>query len=415
MTLRLNTIAPAEGAKRDNLRLGRGIGSGVGKTGGRGVKGQNSRKSGGTRPGFEGGQTALYRRLPKFGFTSQLALKTAEVRLSELAKVEGDIVSLETLKAANVVRRDMTRARIVLSGDITRTEYKALLDLRKAQKPLILVFNKTDLYPDTDKAAIYSNLQQLAAGSSIKPLKPDEIVMVAAEPAPMEVRVEYADGKEDYEWEALPPQIEQLQQTILKILNREGRSLLSLNALVQARDAEESIAYKTVELREKEAEDLIWQYAKYKALAVGLNPIAFFDVCGGIAADLALIRSLSRLYGLPMTGYKAGKLLKIILFSSGGLLLGELGSSFLLGFGKSAIAISSGENPMNITAFAGTAVTQAGIAGYGAYSVGKAAKAYLEKGCSWGELGVSNVIEEILREVEPDTILYRLQQELGNW
>ncbi|WP_425916491.1 50S ribosomal protein L15 [Acinetobacter sp. TSRC1-2] len=120
MTLRLNTIAPAEGAKRDNLRLGRGIGSGVGKTGGRGVKGQNSRKSGGTRPGFEGGQTALYRRLPKFGFTSQLALKTAEVRLSELAKVEGEIVSLETLKAANVVRRDMTRARIVLSGDITR-------------------------------------------------------------------------------------------------------------------------------------------------------------------------------------------------------------------------------------------------------------------------------------------------------
>ena len=96
------------------------IGSGVGKTGGRGVKGQNSRKSGGTRPGFEGGQTALYRRLPKFGFTSQIALKTAEVRLSELTKVEGDIVSLETLKAANVVRKDMLRARIVLSGEITR-------------------------------------------------------------------------------------------------------------------------------------------------------------------------------------------------------------------------------------------------------------------------------------------------------
>lgn len=64
MTLRLNELAPAEGAKRENRRLGRGIGSGVGKTGGRGIKGQNSRKSGGTRPGFEGGQTALYRRLP---------------------------------------------------------------------------------------------------------------------------------------------------------------------------------------------------------------------------------------------------------------------------------------------------------------------------------------------------------------
>ena len=120
MTLRLNTIAPAEGAKREHRRLGRGIGSGVGKTGGRGVKGQKSRKSGGVRPGFEGGQTAIYRRLPKFGFTSQIALKTAEVRLSELAKVEGDIVSLETLKAANVVRRDQLRARVVLSGEVTR-------------------------------------------------------------------------------------------------------------------------------------------------------------------------------------------------------------------------------------------------------------------------------------------------------
>ena len=120
MTLRLNELAPAEGAKREHRRLGRGIGSGVGKTGGRGVKGQKSRKSGGVRPGFEGGQTAIYRRLPKFGFTSQIALKTAEVRLSELTKVEGDIVSLETLKDANVVRRDQIRARVVLSGEVTR-------------------------------------------------------------------------------------------------------------------------------------------------------------------------------------------------------------------------------------------------------------------------------------------------------
>ena len=120
MTLRLNELAPAEGAKREHRRLGRGIGSGVGKTGGRGIKGQNSRKSGGTRPGFEGGQTALYRRLPKFGFTSQIALKTAEVRLSELNKVEGDVVSLETLKAANVVRRDQIRLRIVTGKQIGR-------------------------------------------------------------------------------------------------------------------------------------------------------------------------------------------------------------------------------------------------------------------------------------------------------
>ena len=115
----LNTIAPAAGSTANRRRVGRGIGSGLGKTGGRGVKGQTSRSGGGVRPGFEGGQMPIYRRLPKFGFTSMKALKTAEVRLSELAYVDGD-VTLAALKAANVVRKDMTRARIILSGEIGR-------------------------------------------------------------------------------------------------------------------------------------------------------------------------------------------------------------------------------------------------------------------------------------------------------
>ncbi|HEY9799054.1 MAG TPA: GTP-binding protein [Leptolyngbyaceae cyanobacterium] len=302
----------------------------------------------------------------------------------------------------------------VVSGDITRTEYQALLELRQAQKPLILVFNKIDLYPDTDRAAIYKNLQQLGAGNpQAKPLLPDEIVMIAAEPAPMEVRVEWPDGQVSYEWETPPPQVDELKQTILNILNREGRSLLALNALIQARDAEAAIAQKTLDIRQQEAEDIIWQYTKYKALAVGLNPIAFFDILGGTLADLALIRSLARLYGLPMTSYEAGKILKTILMSCGGLLLGELGSSFMLGLGKSTAALTSGDNPTNITAFAGSAIAQAGIAGYGAYSVGKAAQVYLEKGCTWGQLGASTVIAEILSQVDQNTILYRLQQELN--
>ncbi len=137
MTLRLNELAPAEGAKREHRRLGRGIGSGLGKTGGRGVKGQTSRSGGGIRAGFEGGQMPIYRRLPKFGFTSQLALKTAEVRLSELNKVEGDVISLTTLKAANVVRQDKIRARIVLSGEITRAFTVQGVALTKGAKAAI--------------------------------------------------------------------------------------------------------------------------------------------------------------------------------------------------------------------------------------------------------------------------------------
>ncbi|MDZ8238445.1 MAG: DUF697 domain-containing protein [Nostoc sp. ChiQUE01a] len=335
--------------------------------------------------------------------------------LVELIDTPG-LDEIEGESRADMAREVVRQADLILfvvSGDITRTEYQALLELRRSQKPLILVFNKIDLYPDTDKSAIYENLQQLGAGNSQAPLLPDEIVMVAAEPAPMEVRVEWPDGRVSYEWETPPPQVDELKLTILNILNREGRSLLALNALVQARDAEESIAQKTIDLRQQEAEDIIWQFTKYKALAVALNPIAFLDILGGTVADLALIRALARLYGLPMTSYEAGKILKTILLSSGGLLLGELGSSFLLGLGKSTAAIASGDNPTNITAFAGSAIAQAGIAGYGAYSVGKAAQLYLEKGCTWGQLGASSVIQEILSQVDQNTILYRLQQELG--
>ncbi|AKG24220.1 GTP-binding protein [Calothrix sp. 336/3] len=315
---------------------------------------------------------------------------------------------------AREVARQADLILFVVSGDITFTEYQALCELRQSQKPLILVFNKIDLYPDTDRKKIYENLQQLGAGDLEKqPLEPDEIVMVAAEPAPMEVRVEYADGSINYEWETPEAQVSELKSTILNILNREGRSLLALNALIQAREAEASIAAKTITARQQEAEDLIWRYTKYKALVVGLNPIAFLDIVGGTLADLALIRSLAKLYGLPVTGYEAGKILKTIFLSSGGLLLGEVGSSLLLGLGKSATAIASGENPINFTAFGSSAIAQAGIAGYGAYTVGKAAQVYLENGCTWGQLGASTVITEILSEVEPNTILYRLRHELG--
>ena len=118
--MRLNTLSPAEGSKHASKRLGRGIGSGLGKTGGRGHKGQNSRSGGGVRRGFEGGQMPLYRRLPKFGFTSRKAMITAEVRLSEIALVEGDVIDLNTLKAANVVGPQIEFAKVMLSGEINR-------------------------------------------------------------------------------------------------------------------------------------------------------------------------------------------------------------------------------------------------------------------------------------------------------
>jgi large subunit ribosomal protein L15 len=118
--MRLNTLKPASGSKRPRLRVGRGASAGQGKTCGRGVKGQRARKGGYHKVGFEGGQMPIQRRLPKVGFRSHMARTRAEVRLSELAKVTGDVVDLESLKKAGVVPMEAERAKVVLSGEIKK-------------------------------------------------------------------------------------------------------------------------------------------------------------------------------------------------------------------------------------------------------------------------------------------------------
>lgn len=118
--MRLNTLSPAEGAKISKKRVARGIGSGLGKTGGRGHKGQKSRSGGKVRVGFEGGQMPLKQRLPKFGFTSRKALVRAEIRLHELNKLQGDVVDLAALREADLIKGTTKAAKIVLAGELSK-------------------------------------------------------------------------------------------------------------------------------------------------------------------------------------------------------------------------------------------------------------------------------------------------------
>lgn len=118
--MRLNTLSPADGSRKAPKRVGRGIGSGLGKTCGRGHKGQKSRSGGSVKPGFEGGQMPLQRRLPKFGFTSRIARYVTEIRLGELAKIESEVIDLEALKAADIIKQEIKTAKVILSGEITK-------------------------------------------------------------------------------------------------------------------------------------------------------------------------------------------------------------------------------------------------------------------------------------------------------
>lgn len=118
--MQLNTLKPAPGSRPDRKRVGRGIGSGLGKTCGRGHKGLKSRSGGKVPAGFEGGQQPLQRRLPKVGFSSRTKPFVAEIRLHELAKVEGDVANLETLRAAGIIGEKIQRAKVIASGEISR-------------------------------------------------------------------------------------------------------------------------------------------------------------------------------------------------------------------------------------------------------------------------------------------------------
>ncbi|CAC9426991.1 LSU ribosomal protein L15p (L27Ae) [uncultured Gammaproteobacteria bacterium] len=118
--MQLNTLAPAEGEKRTRKRVGRGIGSGFGKTCGRGHKGQKARSGGFTKIGFEGGQMPLQRRLPKVGFSSRVSIITSQVTLSEIDKLEEKEITVDVLKKHNLVTKNIKRVKVMLSGEINR-------------------------------------------------------------------------------------------------------------------------------------------------------------------------------------------------------------------------------------------------------------------------------------------------------
>ena len=118
--MKLNEVRDNPGATKNAKRVGRGIGSGTGKTSGSGHKGQKARSGGGIRPGFEGGQMPLQKRLPKFGFTSRLAAVTAEIRSSELHLIEGEVVDIDALRNAGLINNNILRAKVFASGEVTK-------------------------------------------------------------------------------------------------------------------------------------------------------------------------------------------------------------------------------------------------------------------------------------------------------
>jgi large subunit ribosomal protein L15 len=158
MTMRLNDMKPAHGARKTRLRVGRGASAGQGKTCGRGVKGQRARKGGYHKVGFEGGQMPIQRRMPKVGFRSKMEM--AEVRLDELAKVEGTVVDIAALKKANIIPTFADRAKVVLSGEVKKAySLKGIGATKGAKEAIEKAGGSVEALPEPPKPSKLSKKQ----------------------------------------------------------------------------------------------------------------------------------------------------------------------------------------------------------------------------------------------------------------
>ncbi|MGG6270778.1 GTP-binding protein [Leptolyngbya sp. AN03gr2] len=297
----------------------------------------------------------------------------------------------------------------IVSGDITKVEFQALSELRDVGKPIILVFNKIDQYPDADRMSIYQKIRD----ERVKELlSPDEIVMAAASPLVARA-VKRPDGRMSPQMVKTEPQVQDLKLKILEVLHREGKSLVALNSMLFADDVHDRLLQRKLTIREQNANRVIWNGVMTKAIATAVNPIMVLDILSSAAIDVALIMSLSKLYGIQMTQQGALKLLQRIAIAMGGIsateLLTNLGLSSLKGLLGVAAPATGG---LSIAPYMTVALTQGAVAGVSTYAIAQVTKAYLANDASWGIESPKAVVTRILASLDEDSIMNRIKDEL---
>nr|WP_202807286.1 GTP-binding protein [Synechocystis sp. PCC 7509] len=298
----------------------------------------------------------------------------------------------------------------VIAGDMTKVEHEALSQLRNAGKPILLVFNKIDQYPQADRLAIYHKIRD----ERVKELlSPDEIVMAASSPLVAKA-VMRPDGSRFVQRSLGVPQIEEMKLKILEILHKEGKALVALNTMLYADDVSDRLVVRKLEIREISANKLIWRGVMTKSLAVSLNPVTVIDLFSGAVIDVTLILTLSKLYGIEMTKTGAIALLQKIALSMGGISASELLANLGLSSLKSLLGLSTtATGGITLGAYMSVAVTQAAVAGVSTYGIGQVAKVYLAKGASWGTESPKVVVSRILESLDEASIMNRIKGEIA--
>lgn len=297
----------------------------------------------------------------------------------------------------------------VIAADLTQVEYDALGWLRQVGKPILLVLNKADQYACEEQTLLLEKIRQRVASLSILP---EDIVLTAA--APLSTMVVYTDdGRRRHQRTRSTPDIEALKLKILDVLEREGKALIALNTLLYTDDVQAKIVARKLEIRQRRADDLIWQTALTKAIAVAINPLLLADMVGGLAVDVGLVVSLSKLYGLPMTQQESLKLLRTIAIATGSLSISELLITLGLSSLKSILSAAGlATGGLSLAPYFSVALTQAAVAGFATYALGQVTRTYLINGADWGEQSPKAAIATIVNELDEASIMARLKDAL---
>jgi small GTP-binding protein len=286
----------------------------------------------------------------------------------------------------------------VVDGDMTQRERDALATLARTERPLLLALNKADRYGEDEQERLLERLREHAAGL----VRPDDVVAISAQPAPLK-RVRIDAGGEHAELVERMPDLDALRDRLTAVLEREGRTLAALNASLFAGRLSDQVAARIAEARRELAGKVIRQYCIAKSLAVALNPIPVADLLAAGALDAALVMHLGRVYGLPLTRTEAGALIAVITAQLAAL-MGAIWGVHLV---ASALkGMSAGLSTMV------TAGAQGALAWYATELVGRAAERYLVGGKSWGEKGPKRVVAEIVESLDRDSILREARGEI---
>ncbi|MBE9195176.1 GTP-binding protein [Synechocystis sp. LEGE 06083] len=332
----------------------------------------------------------------------------AQLQLIDTPGID-EVKGKEREQLAIAVAQQVDLILFVIAGDISQVEFQALSQLRAVGKPMLLVFNKIDQYPATDQQLIYEKIRD----ERVKELlSPEEIILVSASPLVTALR-ENAQGKlERYQYRG-EAKVDNLRLKIIDLLQREGKSLVALNTLLCADSLNDKLVQQKMRLRDSQANSIIQKAVMVKAAAIALNPVTVLDLFSGAVVDVALIISLSKLYGLPMTQTTAIALLQKIGVSMGGITASEflagLGLSSLKGLLGLTVPLTGG---LALAPYISVALTQASVAGVSTLAIGQVTKTYLANGAAWGETGPRTVVRDILNSLDQNSVMARIKQEL---